>query len=144
MSNLCCLLEKELMEPLKPEYRKLVEVARKRLGQGTDQGLKMNDPMESEYTHRPDAKGHLKVMALLRQWDPIGVITAENQDEYDGYSAAIVRMLDAGIPEKELLGFMKRIVTDSMGISCDEGRTREIAHELVEFWREWKGDRNQE
>ena len=49
---------------------------------------------KSEYLKRPDAQGHLKVMELLRKWDPIGVITKENQDEYDMYSADIVRLLD--------------------------------------------------
>jgi DNA relaxase NicK len=98
----------------------------------------IDNPMESEYVRRPDAKGHLKVMELLRKWDPIGVITDENQDEYDNYSATIVRLLDAGISEKDLFKHMKRIVEERMGISCDKKHTQQIANELVEFWKEWK------
>jgi hypothetical protein len=98
----------------------------------------IDNPTESEYTRRPDAKGHLKVMELLRKWDPIGVITDENQDEYDGYFANIVRLLDAGISEKDLFKHMKEIVEEQMGIPCDKKHTKQIVHELVEFWKEWK------
>jgi hypothetical protein len=100
----------------------------------------MKDPSESDYLRRPDAKGHLKVMELLRAWDPIGVLDDPDwpKDEYDGYSATIVRMLDAGISEKELYAFMKRIVTQHMEISCDRKKTKQVAHDLVEFWKEWK------
>ena len=100
----------------------------------------MKDKVESDYLHRPDAKGHLKVMELLRDWDPIGVLDDPDwpKDEYDGYSATIVQMLDARIPEDELYTFMKRIVTDNMEIPCDKKKTKQIAHDLVEFWKEWK------
>lgn len=97
----------------------------------------MNDPMDSEYVRRPDAKGHLKVMELLRNWDPIGVISGQNQDEYDGYSPAIVRMLDAGISERELYRHLKRLVKH-MGIRCDRTKTKRMARDLVAFWNEWK------
>jgi len=92
----------------------------------------------SEYMRRPDAKGHLKVMELLRKWDPIGVISENNQDEYDTYAPPIVRMLDAGIPENELFKHLQHIVTDGMGVPCDKKHTREISHELVAFWMKWK------
>jgi hypothetical protein len=36
----------------------------------------------SEYLGMPQNQPHLRVMAVLRRWDPIGVITEENQDEY--------------------------------------------------------------
>lgn len=96
--------------------------------------------MESEYLHRPDAKGHLKVMELLRKWDPIGALDDPTwpDDEYNMYSAPIVLMLDAGVSERKLYGHLKRIVTDRMELRCDKTKTKQIAHELVEFWKEWK------
>ena len=100
----------------------------------------MKDRMDSEYVRRPDAKGHLKVMELLREWDPIGVICDDNQDEYDGYSPTIVLMLDAGVSEEQLYQYLKRLVTGHMGIGCDCRKTREIARLLVDFWKEWKAE----
>ena len=73
----------------------------------------MNEtPQDSEYLHRPDVQGHLKIMELLRKWDPIGVYYPGSDcplDEYDGYSATIVRMLDAGVSEKELFKHLYQI-----------------------------------
>lgn len=93
---------------------------------------------QDEYTHRPDAQGHLKVMAVLREWDPIGVISEDNQDEYDSYAQSIVEMLDAGATAKDLMTFMTSIVVDHMGIGVDRKKTRACAEELVKFWRELK------
>jgi hypothetical protein len=93
----------------------------------------------SEYLNAPENQGHLKVMAVLRRWDPIGVISDQNQDEYDGYSASIVRMLDAGATVEDLLGHMRWIVTGRMEIAFDESHSRDGARELVDFWRWWRG-----
>jgi hypothetical protein len=100
----------------------------------------VNDQMDSEYVRRPDAQRHLKVMELLRKWDPIGVLddTEWPDDEYDIYSAPMARMLDAGISEKNLYNHMKSIVKERMELACDKKKTKQIAHELVEFWKEWK------
>lgn len=90
----------------------------------------------SEYLTRPENQRHLMVSAILRRWDPIGVISAENQDEYDGYAAHIVRMLDAGANTEDLVRHMCQIVTVSMGMSgFDEAHSRAFAQELVDFWR---------
>ena len=93
-----------------------------------------------EYLNRPDAQGHLKVMAVLRKWDPIGIITDQNQDEYDTYSSDIVRMLDSGATVNALLKHMKWIVTEQMGIGFNKLHSRACAEELVEFWRSWKSN----
>jgi hypothetical protein len=100
------------------------------------------DPIDSDYLRRPDAKGHLKVMASLRDWDPIGVVTANNPDEYDMYSAEIVHMLDAGVSERELYRHLKRLATKHMCVGCNRRRTKEMAHDLVEFWGHWKTEQN--
>ena len=89
----------------------------------------------SDYVGRPENQRHLKVMAVLRRWDPIGVISDENQDEYDSYSAHIVRMLDAGATVDDLVQHMRWIVTVRMEIGFDEAQSRDCAQELVGFWR---------
>ncbi len=92
----------------------------------------------NEYLRRPEAQGHLKVLEVLRCWDPIGVISEDNQDEYDAYAAGIVRLLDTGASARKVAKHMKRIVSEYMGIGVDKAHTRSCAKELVAFWREWK------
>jgi hypothetical protein len=95
---------------------------------------------ESEYLKRPDAKGHLKVLEVLRKWDPIGVISEKYQDEYDSYAPAIIRMLDEHCTPRQLAKFLYDLKTKHMGLSGfwfmkEEER---IAKELVAWWDEWK------
>lgn len=46
--NLCCLLEKELVEPFKPEYQEILNAARECLKQGVDQeGTEQSDRGDS-------------------------------------------------------------------------------------------------
>ena len=96
--------------------------------------------VNSDYLRRPDVQGHLKVMEVLREWDPIGVICESNQDEYDMYSAHIVRMLDADATVDDLLQHMRWIVHERMGMSYfDEPHSRSCAEKLTEFWKTWRG-----
>ena len=88
----------------------------------------------SEYLRMPQNQPHLKVMEVLRRWDPIGVITDQNQDEYDSYSVPIVRMLDAGATAAEIAEYMRWVVTERMGIGFDERYSRDCAEELVRYW----------
>lgn len=90
----------------------------------------------SDYLDTPRSRPHLKVMAVLRRWDPIGVIDEDNQDKYDGYSAEMVRLLDRGATVDDLVRHMRRIVTHRMGMRYfDESHSRDCARELVENWR---------
>ena len=95
---------------------------------------------KSEYLRRPDAKGHMKVLELLRKWDPIGVICKDNQDEYASYAPRIIRLLDAGCTAKQLTQELYRIKTQHMGLkrSWFKTREKEISKELVTWWKEWK------
>lgn len=93
---------------------------------------------KSEYLKRPDAQGHLKVMELLRKWDPIGVITKENQDEYDMYSADIVRLLDRGCSADDLAAVLAKVQKEHMGLTPNAAHDASIASELVGWWRKWK------
>ena len=89
---------------------------------------------------RSTSQDHLKVMAILRRWDPIGVISEDNQDEYDGYSSDVVRMLDRAAGVDDLLDYMRWVVEDRMGMThFDEPHSRACAQELVDDWRSRKG-----
>ncbi len=100
---------------------------------------------ESEYLRRPDAEGHLKVLEVLRQWDPIGVISEQHQDEYDSYAPRLIRLLDAGCTVGQLARELYKIKTQEMGLggSWLGIRERQIAKNLVVWWGEWKSTRTQ-
>ena len=89
----------------------------------------------SDYLSMPQNQPHLKVMAVLRRWDPIRVISEHNQDEYDSYSVAVVRLLDQGATVDQIVDYMRWVVTDRMGMShFDEANSRDCAQELVDYW----------
>ena len=71
----------------------------------------------------------------------IGIIGSEdNQDEYDGYSSDVVRMLDRAAGVDDLLDYMRWVVKHRMGMShFDEPHSRACAQELVDDWRSRKG-----
>ena len=55
---------------------------------------------------------------LWREWDPIGVNDfSEAKDEYDAYAPTIAAMLLDGADAYKLLAHLKRLETDSMGLS---------------------------
>jgi hypothetical protein len=89
----------------------------------------------SDYLNMPQNQPHLKVMAVLRRWDPIGVICEDNQDEYDSYSGYIVGMLDRGATVDDVVEYMRWVVTNRMGIRFDEPHSRDCAEELMRYWQ---------
>ncbi len=96
---------------------------------------------ESNYFNDPEFAGHFKVLEVLRRWDPIGVISETNQDEYDAYSLRFMRLLDARASVEDLVAEMRSTVLERMGMSSfDENHARVCATELTEFWRAWKDD----
>ena len=95
---------------------------------------------QPDYLSMPRNQPHLKVMAVLRRWDPISVISEDHQDEYDGYSGEVVRLLDQGATVDEIVGYMRWVVTERMGISAfDEPHGRDCAQELVDYWSSLRG-----
>ena len=97
---------------------------------------------ERDYIQRPDAKGHLKVLETLREWDPIGIICDDNQDEYDSYAPAIVRMLDFKPDAAMLANHLGKIQIEHLEMpDLESARLRELklAEQLVDWWKEWKG-----
>jgi hypothetical protein len=98
------------------------------------------DPLKSEYLKRPDAQRHLKVLAILRDWDPIGVISATNQDEYDAYAPELLRMLDAGASPQFVADWLMSLATEHIGLSyVNKEHTEKCAKTPVEFWTATRG-----
>jgi hypothetical protein len=98
---------------------------------------------QPDYLRLPQNQPHLKVMAVLRRWDPIGVISEHNQDEYHSYSVDVLRLLDRGATVDEIVEYMRWVVTDRMGMShFDEEHSRDCAQELVDYWRPDRQDKS--
>lgn len=94
---------------------------------------------DADHLHPRRAAAYDRVRAVLRRWDPIGVICESNQDEYDSYAQEFAARLDAQMPVDKIVEFMRRLVRDQMGLaSFDEARARGCATELAQFWRSWK------
>ena len=96
---------------------------------------------ESEYLKRAYATGHLKVLEMLRQCDPIDVICEDNQDEYDSYAPKIVGMLDAGCDASTLASQLRQIRIEWMGLPDSESSIHvdaQIAERLVDWWKDCK------
>ena len=100
------------------------------------------DPQASSYLKRPGAQRHMKVLEVLRKWDPIGVLDdpAWPRDEYDAYAPDLIRMLDAQRPRDEMVRHLGWIVSDHMCLGCDDREhTIRCVQELIDFWDESKG-----
>ncbi len=55
---------------------------------------------------------------LMRHWDPIGVADVPDaQDEYDSYVGPVYRLLASGGSDKELVDFLYKTETETMGLS---------------------------
>lgn len=83
-----------------------------------------------------DAGGYEKVLEVLREWDPIGIISERIQDEYDCCAASVVKLLDAGATADDLRQHLIRLADKHMGILADEKQTQACAEKLVKLWRE--------
>jgi|SRR3954447_16912809 len=98
------------------------------------------DPRKSDYLQRPDVQGHLKVLEVLRDWDPIGVISEDNLDEYDSYAPEVIRMLDAGASADFVAKWLIDVAHGHIGLTyVDEPHAYRCAKKLTDFWMEWKG-----
>jgi hypothetical protein len=94
------------------------------------------DPLQSDYLKRPDAQRHIRVWEVLREWDPIGVISEFHLHEYDRYAPAVIRMLDAGASTDFVTKWLIDLATSHMGLSdVDAIRTYRCAAKLTDFWR---------
>ena len=93
----------------------------------------------ADHLHPRRVAAYDRVRAVLRRWDPIGVICESNQDEYDSYAQEFASRLDAQMPVDKIVEFMRQLVLEHIGLSFfDEACARSCATELAVFWRSWK------
>jgi len=71
--------------------------------------------------------------ALMQHWDPIGVAhIPEAADEYDSYIGSVYRILTDTRSEEELVEFLHRTETETMGLNArSRDHLREVARKLL-------------
>jgi hypothetical protein len=71
--------------------------------------------------------------ALMQHWDPIGVADIpEAADEYDSYIGSVYRILAGTRSEEELVEFLHRTETETMGLNPRPRESlREVAQQLL-------------
>ncbi len=76
------------------------------------------------------------IRALVREWDPMGVMKLENwpPDEYDCFLVPLRRRLEDGQSEDEVALFLDHETEDHFGLGKLPD-TREFAHKFVAFYR---------
>jgi hypothetical protein len=94
----------------------------------------------SGWRNRPEATGYLKVLEALRYWDPIRVLDDPSwpRDEYDGYAAEVVRLLDRGVSAEDLTQVLRQIAREQMGVESNAERNAKVAADLVASWKDRK------
>ena len=94
---------------------------------------------DADHLHPRRVAAYDEIRAVLRRWDPIGVICESNQDEYDSYAQEFASRLDAQASVDKIVEFMRKLVLEHMGMpSFHEARARACATELAVFWGSWK------
>lgn len=96
--------------------------------------------MSDNDTCDPDERGHLKVLEVLRRWDPKSVIDEQHEGEYDHYAVSFVELLERGCTVDHLTEWMRRIARNKLQVEFDEEHGRACAAELVAFWATLKTD----
>jgi hypothetical protein len=84
----------------------------------------------------PDSKGRKRqamakvalVQQVLREWDPI---PGSPGDEYDSYAPHIVTMVASGCTVADLAWHLRKLRTQSMGVSPDDDADGCAAREIL-------------
>jgi hypothetical protein len=70
---------------------------------------------------------------LYHDWNPIG-FSGLPEDEYDSYIAPVYRILAGSRSEQELIEFLFRTESDTIGSSCESPeQLRPVARRLLEL-----------
>ncbi len=70
---------------------------------------------------------------LMNEWDPIGIKgVPQAQDEYDVYAMHIASMLNFGSTESEIVLYIFKSETESMGLKGDLLRAARVAKNVCE------------
>jgi hypothetical protein len=76
------------------------------------------------------------VERILREWDPIGVLTSESSlpDEYDSYAPLVLKQLQNGADVEAVANHLTNLTTSEMSIEPNAEHDREIAGKLIAWW----------
>jgi hypothetical protein len=76
------------------------------------------------------------VEGILREWDPIGVLTNESSppDEYDSYAPLVLKHLQNGANVETVASHLTNLTTSEMGLKPNAEHDREIAGKLIAWW----------
>jgi hypothetical protein len=81
-------------------------------------------------------------LALLREWDPIGIADAQNaKDEYDEYVPTVYKLLIRRAHESEIFDYLWWLETTHMGLCGDRQRTLAFARRLTKIGAESRPER---
>jgi hypothetical protein len=75
------------------------------------------------------------VKAILRRWDPIGVLADHREsparDEYDSYAPQLLSRLYAGAATSEVADCLENLRVQHMGLEARRSFDEQIAQELI-------------
>lgn len=82
-----------------------------------------------------------EIRRLWNAWDPIGVANAVD-DEYDGYLAPTLRLLERNAGVGEIVAYLNWVTLERMGLSQVSPPAEEFARQLQDwFSKNWAGTR---
>src|SRR5437763_1646167 len=79
-----------------------------------------------------------EVRGLWNEWDPIGVVSSEVQDEYDSYLGPTLRFLEEHASSQALVGYLTHIVGEYMGLGASgvqQSNPQEFANRLCSWYQ---------
>ncbi len=73
---------------------------------------------------------------LWNEWDPIGVVSGLNDDEYDSYLTPSLELLESGAPFAAIVQYLEHLVGEHMGMG-EEGVEHANPAAFAEVLRAW-------
>lgn len=86
-----------------------------------------------------------EVRKLWNEWDPIGVCTPNNEDEYDSYLESTLLLLKQEATTAEIEDYLIFVIKDQMGFddySINKSNPNIFAHKLHDWYENLKKRRS--
>jgi hypothetical protein len=102
-------------------------------------GVSATDPWDPANPQNKERTRRLQreLRARLMEWDPIGVAGIDEAwDEYDCLLSPVMHMLHDGISGDQLGEWLMTELNNHFGLRPDLDRDKQLADELVTWWRE--------
>jgi hypothetical protein len=85
-----------------------------------------------------------ELRGLLNEWDPIGVtaVPGDPRDEYDCLAGPVMRMLEDGASQSQIIDFLRREITEHFGLPPGRSDVGSAARRIRKWFKErWAGTR---